>query len=95
MPKTHVGGCSGFPSALRYMLTHMQVDCLYEVINKLGKEAAAAENSSLAAGSISRVSGVTDTTEVPEVPPPQPVALAPAQATDNQPSLVYAAQEVA
>ncbi|KAF5831407.1 hypothetical protein DUNSADRAFT_13168 [Dunaliella salina] len=72
-----------------------EVDCLYEVINKLGKEAAAAENSSLAAGSISRVSGVTDTTEVPEVPPPQPVALAPAQVTDNQPSLVYAAQEVA
>mmetsp|Transcript_18492 Transcript_18492/g.48213 ORF Transcript_18492/g.48213 Transcript_18492/m.48213 type:complete len:301 (-) Transcript_18492:1166-2068(-) len=83
----HVNG----EEVLQGMVTRRfpEVDCLYEVINKLGKEAVAAENRSLAAGSISRVSNETDATEVP---PAQPQAQAPAQATEN---LVYAGQAAA
>eukprot|EP00983_Pelagomonas_calceolata_P006519 215097-Pelagomonas_calceolata.AAC.2 len=86
-----MGGSShaGPPRLLLERSRQQTVDCLYEVINKLGKEAVAAENRSLAAGSISRVSNETDATEVP---PAQPQAQAPAQATEN---LVYAGQAAA
>jgi len=49
---------------------HSQVDCLYTVINRLGKEAAAEATASLAAGSISRISNLTDVTEA-AAPVPQ------------------------